>query len=175
MLRNLASTRRLRASDLPFLFGLGALVTYVFLSPTDGTYQGKYAFPALAALLLPITWMLLRRSDKQKVRPVFWVIAAAIGVGAALLLGDQLTGLAEYNVHYGSWGHELGAAAISGVALCLAWFSEESQRLPGGVVVVLAVIFISQAISQLSSKHLAPLPHPRHPGIRRHRHRHKPT
>lgn len=160
LLRNLASTRGLRALDLPFLFGLGALVTYVFLSPTDGTYQGKYAFPALAALLLPITWMLLRRSDEQRVRPAFWVIAAAIGVAAAFLLGDQLTGLAEYNVHYGSWGHELGAAAISGVALCLAWFLGGKRGFAGGVVVVLAAIFVSQAIHsyRANTSPLYPIP-----------------
>jgi hypothetical protein len=146
MLRSLVSARRLRPMDLPFLFALGVLVTYVFLSPTDGTYQGKYAFPALVSLTLPITWMLLREGSRQKVRPLLWVAAVAIGVVAVVALPDQLTGLAEFNSHYGTWGYELGLAAIGGGALLLAWLLGGRKGFAGGVLVVLAMLFVAQAV-----------------------------
>jgi hypothetical protein len=146
LVRNLISERRLRTLDLPFLYGLGVLVTYVFLSPTDGTYQGKYVYPALPALLLPIVWMLLRGSAKQNVRLLLWPAAAAIGVAAVLALPDQITGLAEYNVHYGSWTYELELAAVAAVALGLAWLLGGKRGFGGGVVVVLALLLVGQAI-----------------------------
>jgi hypothetical protein len=146
LVRSFVSQRRLRPLDLPFLFGLGVFVTYVFLSPTDGTYQGKYTFPALVAMLLPISWMLLRESAKQNVRLLLWPAAAAIGVLAVLLLPDQLTGLAEFNVHYGSWGYELKLAAIAGAALGLAWCLGGRRGFSGGVLVVLAALLVGQAV-----------------------------
>jgi 4-amino-4-deoxy-L-arabinose transferase-like glycosyltransferase len=146
LLRNFFSEWRLRPLDLPFLFGLGVLVTYVFLSPTDGTYQGKYTFPALGAMILPITWMLLRKIDEQKSRLLLWPAAAAIGVVALVILGDTLTGLAEFNVNYGSWNYEMGLAAIAVAALGLAWFLGGRRGFAGGVIVVLAVLFTGQAI-----------------------------
>jgi 4-amino-4-deoxy-L-arabinose transferase-like glycosyltransferase len=146
MLRNFVSQRRLRPLDLPFLFGLGVLVTYVFLSPTDGTYQGKYVYPALPALMLPISWMLLRESAKQNVRLLLWPAAVAIGIVAVLILPDQITGLAEFNVHYGSWGYELEFAAVAGAALGLAWLLGGRRGFGRGVVVVLAILFVGQAV-----------------------------
>lgn len=146
LLRNLVSQRCLRPLDLPFLFGLGIVVTYVFLSPTDGTYQGKYVYPALPALMLPISWMLLRGVDKQSPRRLLWPAAMAIGVIAVLILPDQITGLAEFNVHYGSWGYELELAAVAGAALGLAWLLRGRRGFGGGVVGVLAILFIGQAI-----------------------------
>jgi hypothetical protein len=146
LLRNFVSQRRLRPLDLPFLFGLGVLITYVFLSPTDGTYQGKYVYPALPTLLLPISWMLLRESAKRNVRLLLWPAAAAIGAIAVLVLPDQITGLAEFNVHYGSWRYELELAAVAGVALGLAWLLGGRRGFGGGVVVVLAMLLIGQAV-----------------------------
>jgi hypothetical protein len=144
--RNLVSEKRLRPLDLPFLFGLGVLVTYVFLSPTDGTYQGKYAYPALVAMILPITWMLLRNSASQRVRPLLWPVALVIGVAAMLILGDQLTGLAEFNVNYGSWSYEIKLAAVAGAALALAWALGGRRGFGGGIVIVLGVLLVGQAI-----------------------------
>jgi hypothetical protein len=146
LLRNFVSQRRLRPLDLPFLFGIGVLVTYVFLSPTDGTYQGKYVYPALPALLLPISWMLLKGSAKQNVRLLFWPAAIAIGVVAVLILPDQITGLAEFNVHYGSWKYELELLAAAGGSLGLAWLLGGRRGFSGGVLVVLAALLVGQAI-----------------------------
>lgn len=146
MVRSFISKRRLRPLDLPFLFSLGVFVTYVFLSPTDGTYQGKYTYPALVSLMLPISWMLLRGSAEQNARLLLWPAAAAIGVIAVLILPDQLTGLAEFNVHYGSWAYELKLAAIAGIALGAAWFLGGRRGFGGGVLVVLAILLAGQAI-----------------------------
>jgi 4-amino-4-deoxy-L-arabinose transferase-like glycosyltransferase len=146
LLRNLVAERQLRPLDLPYLFGLGVLVTYVFLSPTDGTYQGKYAFPALVAMVLPITWMLLRKSSEQKLRPLLWPAAIAIGVAAMLIVGDQITGLAEFNVNYGSWNHEIRLGLIAAVALGLAWFLGGRRGFAGGAIVVLGLLLVSQAV-----------------------------
>jgi len=146
LVRNFVSQRRLRPLDLPFLFGIGVLVTYVFLSPTDGTYQGKYVYPVLPELLLPITWMLLRGSAKQSVRLLLWPAAAVIGGVAVLILPDQITGLAEFNVHYGSWRYELELAAVASAALGLAWLLGGRRGFGGGVVVVLAMLLVGQAV-----------------------------
>lgn len=145
MLRHFVAEKRMRLIDLPFLFGLGVLVTYVFLSPTDGTYQGKYALPALVAMMVPITWMLLR-DPREGLRLLLWPAAAAIGVVAILLLPDYLTRLAEYNVNYGTWGYELKLFAIAGAALGAAWLLGGRKGFAGGVVVVLAIISIGQSV-----------------------------
>ncbi len=146
LLRHFVRDWKLRPLDLPYLFALGVLVTYVVLSPTDGTFQGKYCFPALVALILPITWMLLRRPTPDQRRWVIWPVAIGLGVVAAALIGDQITHLAEFDVHYGTWGHELGIAAISGAAMGLAWLLGGRRGFGAGVVVVLAILFVAQSI-----------------------------
>jgi hypothetical protein len=146
LLRSFVGSWRLRPLDLPFLFALGVLVTYVVLSPTDGTFQGKYCFPALVALILPITWMLLRRPTPEQRRWVIWPAAIGLGAIAAALIGDQITHLAEFNVHYGTWNHELGIALISGLAMGLAWLLGGRRGFGAGVVVVLAILFVAQSI-----------------------------
>ncbi|HTT93526.1 MAG TPA: hypothetical protein VMF55_02575 [Solirubrobacterales bacterium] len=146
LLRNFLGSWKLRPLDLPYLFALGVLVTYVLLSPTDGTFQGKYCFPALVALILPITWMLLRRPTPEQRRWVIWPVAAGLGVIAAALIGDQITHLAEFNVHYGTWDHELGIAAISGAAMGMAWLLGGRRGFGAGVIVVLAILFVAQSI-----------------------------
>jgi hypothetical protein len=146
LLRNFVGSWKLRPLDLPYLFAIGVLVTYVVLSPTDGTFQGKYCFPALVAIILPITWMLLRRPTPEQRRWVIWPAAIGLGVVAALLIGDQITHLAEFDVHYGTWGHEAGIAAISAAAMGLAWLLGGKRGFGAGVVVVLAILFVSQSI-----------------------------
>jgi hypothetical protein len=145
LIRSFTSEWRLRSMDLPFLIGAAILVQYVFLSPTDGTYQGKYAFPALLMLLLPISWMLLRKSATS--RPVGqWAVAAAIGALAVLLIPDVLTGLAFLNVNYGSWIFELRLLAGVGAALLLAWWLGGQRGFPGAVILVTAALLAGQAI-----------------------------
>lgn len=144
LIRSFVSTRRLRPLDLPFLISVGILVQYVMLSPTDGTYQGKYAFPALVMMMLPISWMLLR-GQTERVRPILWVIAAVLGGVAVLLLPDLLTGLSFYG-NYGTWGFELRIAAIAGGALLLAWWLAGRRGFAGGVVVALAILLVGQAV-----------------------------
>lgn len=161
--RNLVATRRLRELDLLFLFGACVLFNYVLLSPADGTYQGKYAFPALAALLLPVVWMLLRGDrDEQSKRAsaAQWLGAAAIGVLAAALMPDVLTNL-SVNGDYGSWGFELAVAAGCAVALGAAWLLGGARRgFAGGVVLVLALLLVAQGVRSYRSDHspLYPVP-----------------
>jgi len=143
LLRHFLSERRLRPLDLPFLISAAMLFQYVVLSPTDGTYQGKYAFPAIACILLPISWMILNARRKQQ-RPLLWGIAAALGVGAAFLLPDTLTGLSFFG-NYGSWAFELRLAATMGAALLAAWLLGGKDRFAGGVIVVLVILLAAQA------------------------------
>jgi hypothetical protein len=143
LVRHFLRERRLRAMDLPFLVGVGILVLYVLVSPTDGTYQGKYAFPALVMLLLPISWMLLRTSAKQQ-RTWRWGLAAGLGLLVALLIPDVLTGLSFYG-DYGTWEFELRVAAGTGAALLIAWWLGEKRDFAGGVIVVLAALLLVQA------------------------------
>jgi hypothetical protein len=160
LLRNLVSSRRLRPLDLPFIFGLGVFLLYVFVSPTDGTYGGKYTFSAVGALLLPISWMLLRSAREMKHRTLLWIGAAVIGIVTALLLPDELTGLAEFNVHYGTWHYEAVLALAAGAALLLAWLLGGRRGFGAGVLVVLAALSIGQAVRsyQANTSPLYPIP-----------------
>jgi hypothetical protein len=143
--RSFFSERRLRAIDLPFLMGGAILVQYVLVSPTDGTYQGKYAFPALLMLLLPISWMLFRKPLDR--RPAaHWVAAVALGLIAAVLIPDLLTGLTWSDVGYGSWAFELRVLAGAGAALMLVWWLAGKRGFAGGVIVVAVALLIAQAV-----------------------------
>ena len=145
LVRSFLVERRLRAMDLPFLLGGAVLIQYVLLSPTDGTYQGKYAFPALMMLLLPISWMLLRTALPR--RPAWqWGLTALIGAAAAWLIPDVITGLTYIGVGYGSWKFELRILAGVGAALLLAWWLGGRRGFAGGVIVVMAALFIAQSI-----------------------------
>lgn len=144
MVRGFLRDRRLRPMDLPFLASIGILVLYVLLSPTDGSYQGKYAFPALVMMLLPISWMLLRKEGKRQ-RPARWVLAGALGVFVALLLPDLLTWL-SFEGDYGTWGFELRVTAATGAALLIAWWLGGDSGFAGGVLVVLAALALGQGI-----------------------------
>jgi hypothetical protein len=144
LIRSFLSDRRLRPMDLPFLTGLGILILYVLLSPTDGTYQGKYAFPALPMILLSVSWMLLRDPTEAR-RPLQWGFAVTIGLVAALLLPDVLTGLAFLG-DYGTWEFELRVVAAVAAALLLAWWVGGRPRFAGGVVVVLAMLLAVQTV-----------------------------
>ena len=90
LVRSFLRERSLRAMDLPFLTGIGILVLYILVSPTDGTYRGKYAFPALVMMLLPISWMLLR-APAEREKAWRWALAVGVGLLVALLLPDLLT------------------------------------------------------------------------------------
>jgi hypothetical protein len=144
LVRHLLKERRLRPMDLPYLFTIGALATYVLFSPTDGTYQGKYAFPALGTLILPVVWMLLRKPLKQ-VQPLLWVLALAIGTVVALLLPDRLLNL-SLGGNYGTWSSELVGALIVAAVLLLAWSLSGRRGFAGGVIVVLAALLTVQAV-----------------------------
>lgn len=142
--RSLLATRQLRPMDLPFLVGIGILVLYILLSPTDGTYQGKYAFPALIMLVLPISWMLLRdQTERQGMAR--WLLAAGFGLTAALLIPDLLTEL-SFLGNYGTWEFELRILAAVGAALLLAWWLGRDRGFAGGVVVVLGILLVVQAV-----------------------------
>ncbi len=145
LVRSFIAERRLRPMDLPFLMGACILIQYILLSPTDGTYQGKYAFPALLMLLLPISWMLVREPMSRR-SPAHWALAAIIGLVAALLLPDLLTGLTSLEVGYGSWTFELRILAGVGAALLLAWWLGGQRGFAGGVIVVMAALLIAQAV-----------------------------
>lgn len=145
LVRSFISKWRLRPMDLPFLMGACILIQYILLSPTDGTYQGKYAFPALLMLLLPISWMLMREPMSRR-SPAYWALAAIIGSVAALLLPDLLTGLTSLEVGYGSWTFELRILAGVGAALLLAWWLGGQRRFAGGVIVVMTAVLIAQAV-----------------------------
>jgi hypothetical protein len=144
LVRHFATNRQLRALDLPFLIGGAILVQYVVLSPTDGTYQGKYAFPALVMMLLPISWLLLR-NERDRVQSALWALAIALGAVAVLLLPDLLTGL-SVNGNYGSWAFEVRTALIAGAALLLAWLLAGRGGFANGVIVILAALFVAQAV-----------------------------
>jgi hypothetical protein len=151
LLRHLIAHRTLRPLDLPFLFGLGVLANYVVASPTDGTYQGKYAFPALAALLLPVTWMLLRGPQP---RPGWtrWAAVSVVAVVAAWLMPDVLTGLSVGGV-YGTWEFEFRVIAASAAALLIAWGLTGGRGFAAGVVIVLAALFVAQSVRSQRSDH----------------------
>jgi hypothetical protein len=143
--RGFLSQRRLCLMDLPFLTGAAILTQYVLLSPTDGTYQGKYAFPALLMLLLPISWMLLRNPLPR--RPLaHWGLAAAIGIVVALLVPDIITGLTSSEVGYGSWAFELRVLAGVGAALLFAWWAGGESGFAAGVIIVTAALLVAQAL-----------------------------
>jgi hypothetical protein len=156
--RHFLAQRRLRPLDLPFLVSIGVLVQYVAVSPADGTYQGKYAFPALATMLLPISWMLLR-SQTHRVRPLLWAVAAGIGLVVVLLLPDLLTGL-SYNGSYGAWDFELWITAIVAATLLLTWRLGGKRGFADGVVVVLVMLFTAQSIHsyRANSSPMYPIP-----------------
>jgi len=158
MVRSFIATRRPRELDLLFLFGIGVLFNYILVSPTDGTYQGKYAFPALAALLLPVVWMLLRER-REKADGAQWLGAAAIGVLAAALMPDVTTSL-SVNGDYGSWGFELLVFAGCVTALGAAWLLGGRKGFAGGVVLVLAMLLVAQGVRSYRSDHSPMYPVP---------------
>jgi hypothetical protein len=145
LVRSFISRRVLRPMDLPFLLGAAILVQYVFISPTDGTYQGKYAFPALLMILLPISWMLLRNPASRR-SSAQWALAAGVGLLAALLMPDTLTGLAFLNINYGSWTYELRLLAGVGAALLIAWWLGGQRGFTGGVVLVTVALLVAQSV-----------------------------
>lgn len=142
LIRHLYKQHELRSLDLLFLAGVGILVQYVVLSPTDGTYQGKYAFPAVAMLMLPITWLLLRE-ERDRGRLLHWAAALAIGLIAALLIPDVLTNL-SLNGNYGTWKFELRIVAAVAATLLITWMLTGRKGFAGGVILVLAVLLCAQ-------------------------------
>lgn len=144
LIRNLFQRHQLRGPDLPYLVGVAILLQYVVLSPTDGTYQGKYAFPALVMLLLPISWLLLRE-ERDQARLPLWGAALALGIVAGLLMPDVLTNL-SVNGFYGSWSFELRVIAAVGAALLIAWGLTRGRGFAGGVLVVLVCLLGAQAV-----------------------------
>lgn len=158
LVRNLFSTRRLRELDLLFMFALGILANYVLASPTDGTYQGKYAFPALATLLLPIVWMLMRERT-EPASLMSWLGAAAVGGATALLMPDLLTNL-SVNGDYGTWLFELRVAAACAAALGIAWWLGGRTGFAGGVLLVLAMLSVAQGVRSYRSDHSPMYPVP---------------
>lgn len=152
LIRNLAATRRLRELDLLFLFGVGVLFNYVVVSPTDGTYQGKYAFPAISALLLPVVWMLLRREGSEQADPARWVGAIAVGLVAVAAMPDLTTNLGVDGI-YGNWSFDLLVLAGAVAAILAAWLLGGRTGFAGGVVVVLALLLIGQGIHSYRSDH----------------------
>jgi hypothetical protein len=158
LLRNLVATRRLRELDLLFLFGVGILVNYVLASPTDGTYQGKYAFPVLATLLLPVVWMLLRER-REPASAVAWVGAAVVGVVTVALMPDVLTNL-SVNGDYGTWGSELLVVLGCAAALSVAWWLRGRVGFAGGVLLVLAMLLVAQGVRSYRSDHSPMYPVP---------------
>jgi hypothetical protein len=150
--RNLVVNRRPRELDLLFLFGVGVLVTYVLASPTDGTYQGKYAFPALATLMLPVSWMLLRGQRNERVGVPRWLAAAVAGLIALLVTPDLLTNLSVNGV-YGRWSVDLFVAAVAAAALGIAWLLQGRRGFAGGLMLVLAILFVGQSVRSYQSDH----------------------
>lgn len=157
--RSFAITRRLRALDLLYLFGVGVLFNYVILSPTDGTYQGKYAIPAVAALLLPIAWMLLRDARSAQGPPARWVAAGAVAVAGAALAPDVITNLAV-NGNYGNWSFDLVVVIGAALALGVTWLLGGVRGFGGGVVLVFALLLVAQALASYNADHspLYPVP-----------------
>ncbi|NLT07352.1 MAG: hypothetical protein GXY03_13735 [Solirubrobacterales bacterium] len=153
LVRNLVASRRARPLDLLFLFGVGVLFNYVLASPTDGAYQGKYAFPALAALLLPVVWLLLRKPH-GRASAWQWAGAAALGVMAAALMPDVLTNLSLYG-HYGTWSFELAVVIGTGAALGAAWLlgriDGDRRGFAGGTLLVVAILLVAQDVRSYRS------------------------
>lgn len=145
LVRSFISKRLLRPMDLPYLLGAAILMQYVFISPTDGTYQGKYAFPALLMVLLPISWMLLRNPARRR-SSAQWALAASVSLLAALLMPDTLTGLAFLNINYGSWTYELRLLAGVGAALLIAWWLDGQRGFAGGVILVTVALLVAQSV-----------------------------
>ena len=152
LVRNLVVTRRPRELDLLFLFGVGVLVTYVLASPTDGTYQGKYAFPALAALLLPIVWMLLRGERATRIGVARCLAAGAAGLIAVMVTPDLLTNLSVNGI-YGKWSVDLFVATVAAAALAAAWLLGGRSGFAGGIVIVLVILFVGQSLRSYQSDH----------------------
>ncbi len=158
LIRSLVKTRRLREIDLPFLVGVGVLLNYIVVSPTDGTYQGKYAFVALAALLLPVSWMLLRDRGGEG-SSVLWVAAVAVGGATAFLVPDRLTNLSLYSA-YGTWTTEWAVVAGCAAAFSLVWLLGGRRGFAGGVLVVLAMLLVAQGVRSYQSDHSPMYPIP---------------
>lgn len=158
LIRNLVATRRLRELDLLFLLGLAVIANYVLASPTDGTYQGKYAFPALPMLLLPIVWMLLGRATSP-VNLGRWLGASVVGIATALVMPDLLTNL-SVNGDYGSLGFDALVVAGCAAALAIAWLLAGRRGFAGGVLVVVALLLVAQGVRSYRSDHspLYPVP-----------------
>jgi hypothetical protein len=136
-----ARTRRARPLDLLWGFGFGVLLLYVAASPTDGSYQGKYAFPALVALALPVGWLLLRDGVVPRLRDL--AIAATIGIVAALLLPDLLTGTL-YGISTGE--AQLRIVAASAAALLLAWRFAPRPAAGAAALVACAAMLGGQSV-----------------------------
>jgi hypothetical protein len=136
-------TRRARALDLLWGFGIAVLLLYVVVSPTDGSYQGKYAFSGLVALSLPISWLLLRDGLALRARQL--LPAIVIGLVVALLLPDLLTG-ARYGLSSGT--EHLRILAASAAALLLAWRFAPRSVAGAGVTALVAcgVLLIAQSV-----------------------------
>lgn len=156
LLRNLALTRRVRPMDLLWAFGAAVLVLYAVLSPTEGVYQGKYAYPALFMLALPVAWLLLREPLPGHSRSGL-LVAAAAGVAAGLLMPDLLTGQ--------HWSlapprEKLAIAAASAGVLWLAWRSTAGRALPQGVLLACLALLVAQSVRsyQADTSPMYPIP-----------------
>ena len=143
-----ARTRRPRPLDLLWGFGVAVLIGYVVLSPTNGVYQGKYAFPALPALMLPIAWMLLR-DVRAAARPLLTAAAAAgalaVGVIVALLMPDLLTGQRYVLLPA---PERLAIVLATVLALRLVWdaLPGRATAMPALMLLVAAPLLIAQSV-----------------------------
>ena len=141
--RALVRDRRVRPMDLIFGFATAILLLYVVVSPTDGYYQGKYAFPALPALILATTWLLLRRGT-GRLALVAALIVGLVAVLVTALMPDLTTNLlTEPPTRYTT----AVILAASAAALWIArWMPGARLPLAAGPVVVLAALFVGQSI-----------------------------
>lgn len=143
VLVNLVRGRRLRPVDMLWAFGVAVLVNYVLLSPTDGSYQGKYVFTAIAPLMLCITWMLLRRP--MPAAPWAFGAAVLIGIAAALVVPDLLTN-GTYWLSSNDWRRNVVLVSI--LILLTAWLLVRvgTRGFGAGVLIVLGALFLGQSV-----------------------------
>jgi hypothetical protein len=144
----LVRTRRVLGADLLWGFGIAVFLCYAVVTPMGDAgiaafYQGKYAYPAIAALALPIAVMLTARPLTRADVP--WLgFAAVVGLVAGALMPDPVTAQ-----HFGVTPVRdlVLIAAGSAAALVLAGFSRRFRTWLGwGALVVVAALLSVQSL-----------------------------
>jgi hypothetical protein len=141
-------TRAVSGLDLVWAFGVSVWVTYAFISPQGGYYQGKYAFPAIAPLAFAGAALVVEHWPARHDLRLL-AVAAVAAVLAAYVMPDLLTG-----VHYEFMSTQAKLAVVLGTVAAM-WIAVGG--IPGrgisavGVLLVCLAIFAAQSIRSYRS------------------------